>query len=412
MRYDIILTCSVVVGLFVSGAVCSVLSADQDAAKPHLVEHCQRMLEEQRAYDKTHHAHTVARVLQQMTNEMKSHPIQDVLLLLKHPEWEVRYSAARALIGNREARTDTVRSALADAVSVDTNQYSLPEIIQAAYYTHAKEATPALSRLMVSNQHAHVRRAAVEAQYWIRDPRSVPSLLRATHDSDSQVALRAIYVLATIGDRSALPRIRNIAFHGKADMQVQAVQALGIMCDRYSAEQLLGFLKVDDERLLQYSIWSLGQMLYAEAVQNLIPFMNHVNKDVQDAAYGSLLTIANLDVLKYFIGRYRRHLDDQRTFEALVVVYHKQVENLPDKRSDLTRGDLSKLAHFLSASLPRDSRKIHVEKIESRHIQSVREFCGAEFVLAMFERTHVEFIVLRDENGNLASAKIIGVAIQ
>ncbi|MBT7068838.1 MAG: hypothetical protein HN919_21260 [Verrucomicrobia bacterium] len=57
---------------------------------------CEHLLEAQREYDRTKHALTVASVLQDLTKEMKNAPVADVLPLLEHNEWELRYAAATA----------------------------------------------------------------------------------------------------------------------------------------------------------------------------------------------------------------------------------------------------------------------------------------------------------------------------
>jgi HEAT repeat protein len=373
-----------------------------------LAVRCEHLLEEQREYDRTKHALTVAGVLQDMTKEMKNAPVTDVLPLLEHTEWELRYAAARALIGNREARTDAVRLALARALAADTNQYSLPDIIQAAYYTGATNATPTLCSIAVSNQFAHVRYAAVEAQYWLRDPRALNALLFATHDSATNVALRAVHVLAIIGDRTALPRLRALAFQSKGDMQIQSVQALGMMRDEQSGEQLRALLKTDNERLLQCAIWSLGQVRNGKAVPELITFLSYGHTKIQDAAFQALLEIGDAAVFDYFIARFKETPDAKLSLRAITSLYPRHMADRANRRSELKPQEIGELAELLTASLRDAEQKMHGDRVNPDHIKTVREYNGLSFISVTFADSGLEAIVLRDENGKAASAKIVG----
>ena len=283
----------------------SFITAAAGAAPPSLTKRCEQMLSQQREYDKSHEAGTVAAVLESMAKEMKDHSLEEILPLLQHKEWEIRTAAARAIIGNEKARRPDVRAALARAVASDENMYSLPEVIQAAYYARASEATPALCKIMLKSPHAHVRHAAVEAQYWIADPKSVPALLHATEDKDSKVARRAVWVLGRIGDLKALPGIRAIAFNREGDMQLLAVQVLGIMGDSHSSARLLEMLDTADERLTIRIIISLGNMKCEEAVPRLVRLASHKNPEIAAGGHEALSEIVDLKALTRFLERWK-----------------------------------------------------------------------------------------------------------
>lgn len=283
----------------------SFLAAAAGAARPSLTKRCEQMLSQQREYDKSHKALTVAGVLESMPKEMRNHSLKEILPLLQHKEWEIRSAAARAIIGNKEARRPDVRAALARALASDENQYSLPVIIQAACYTRASEATPAICEIMLKSRHAHVRYAAVESQYWLKDPKSVPALVRATEDKDSKVACRAVWVLGRIGDPKGLPRIRTIAFNRKGDMQLLAVQVLGIMGDSHSSRSLLEMLDKADERLAILIIISLGNMKCEDAVPRLVRLGSHKNPKIAAASHEALSKIVDLKALTRFLDRWK-----------------------------------------------------------------------------------------------------------
>jgi HEAT repeat protein len=379
-----------------------------------LKSHYEQMLFEQREYDRLHNAATVAGLLSRMTGEMKSEPIERILPFLAHGEWQIRGCAARAIIGNKGALREDVREALAKAAAADKNIYSLPDILQAIGYTKAKQATPVLSEIMVHNENSHIRYAAVEALYWVRDAKAVPSLLEAMRDADPKVALRSIYVLARINDARALPQIREVALHGKGDMQVQAVQSLGIMRDTASCQSLLPLLETKDERLLEYVVWSLGRMSCEKAVRALISLTAHDNNKIRKTSYQALLDIANLEVLTYFIDRYGSKPGDRPAVDAISVVYHKRENAFVNQRDKLTSKDLSTLASYLSDALPPEHKKIFTRVIKAADIKSVRIIKDAYFVLAVFEHSHshLEFLVLRNDNGDFVHAKIIGSGME
>lgn len=407
---------TLVVSLFVLGCQSTGLrkhpKTDLQEKYPTLKSHYEQMLFEQREYDRLHHALTVSRLLGQVTEEMKSQPIERILPFLRHDEWEIRYSAARAIIGNKDTLREDVREALAQTADADKNIYSLPEIIQAIGYTKAKQATPVLSDIMVRNKNSHIRYAAVEALYWLRDANAVPALLEAMKDPDTQVSLRSIYVLAHINDPRALPRIRQVAVDGSGEMQIQAVQALGIMRDCGSGQSLLSLLQTREQRLLEYVVWSLGQIAYEQSVPALISLMAHDNDKIRKTSYQALLDIANLEVLTYFIEEYRSEPADRQAVDAIGVVYGKRRDDFVDQKDKLTDKGLSMLASYLSYALAPAYRKVFTSVIMPTHIKSIRIVKGAYFVLAVFEHGHLEFLVDRDQDGKFVHARVIGSGIE
>jgi HEAT repeat protein len=347
-----------------------------------------------------------------MTNDMKSLHPPKILPCLSHNEWEIRAAAARAIIGNKRAIRQDVRDTLARALAIDDNIYSLPEIIRAAGYTKAAQATNQLSKIMIHNKNRHIRYAAVEAQYWIRDPNAVPALIQTTQDPAENVALRSVYVLANINDPGALPKIREIAFHGKSDMQIQAVQALGMMRDTASGKKLLSLLDTQDQRLLHYTVWSLGQIAFNNAVPRLIPLLSHKSEKIRQTSYQALLAIADLRVLTYFIEKYRSQPDDPLALNAISAVYRKTKDDLPEQKDKFTTKELSVLASYLSNALPPEYRKVYPSTIITTNIKSIRVLKGAHFILTAFEHSNLEFLVLRNPAGSFTHARVIAASME
>ena len=378
------------------------------APDAELVEHYETMLAEQREYDRTRRAGTVARVLARMAEHMRAQPVMSVAPFLHHSEWEIRLSAARALIGRPEARQHGVRLALARAVRTDRNQYSLREMLQAIAYTKAKEATGVLSDIMVNHEDSEIRRAAADAQYWIRDPRAVPSLLEVTKDKDGDVVNRAVWVLAHIGDASALPRIRELAFGGKSVAQLQAVQALGIMQDSESGGALTQLLGTGDERLLLTTTEALGRIGYDGAVSALARLLDHDNQRVAESAFVALRSIGNRDVLELFLQRYVANPEDKSLFRGIASAYGKCREGLEDVTQTMPDAERTQLAQHVSTVLARSEAEELREEVRPHHLREIRRFGEWHFVTVDFGRHGVMLLVRRERQRNWTSLHLLG----
>lgn len=378
------------------------------APDAELVEQYETMLAEQREYDRTHHAGTVARVLARMEEHMRTQPVMSVAPFLHHSEWEIRLSAARALIGRPEARQDGVRLALARAVRTDGNQYSLREILQAIAYTKAGQATRDLSDLMVHHEDSEIRRAAVDAQYSIRAPEAVPGLLEATRDTDQDVANRAVYVLAHIGDARALPRIRTLAFGSGPRAQLFAIQALGIMRDRESGDELTRLLRQRDEELIVTTISALGRIGHDGAVSTLARFLDHENRKVAESAFVALCSIGNRDVLELFLQRHVGNPEDESLLGAIASAYDKCREGLEDIAQTMPAAERTRLAQHVSTVLARSEAVELRKEVRPHHLREIRRFGEWHFVTVDFGRHGVMLLVRRERQRNWTSSRLLG----
>lgn len=247
-------------------------------------------------------SYNVANKIDYLDTETNGLPVAPLLPLLAHDSPRVRQGAAYALrlMQNRSQ----CATELLNAASREQNAGALGEMIKGLGAIGDPAATPLLSRVMTDHPISYVRYAAVEAEYWIKDARSVPALLCATEDTDSKVACRAVWVLGWIGDPKALPKIRAIAFKAQGNIQLLAVQVLGIMCDSHSRQDLLRMLDKADERLAVRIITSLGDMKCEQAIPRLERLASHKNTKIAAASHEALSEIVDLKALARFLERW------------------------------------------------------------------------------------------------------------
>ena len=132
--------------------------------------------------------------------------IDDLLEIMKRPEYRYRYWAKREL---RERKSDDVRAALDQWVqSLDQSdpRFRHHQIEAIWNYRNIGESNPALLRQILACDDHHARAAATQQlRYWHSEMRDALKLLRnAANDSSGLVRMEAVIAASYIGSKGAL----------------------------------------------------------------------------------------------------------------------------------------------------------------------------------------------------------------
>jgi HEAT repeat protein len=354
------------------------------------------MLAEQKEYDATHHALTVATVLSRMADEVSRHNATESIPLLQHPDWEIRHATATAL--PKTLRNDD-HAALVNALGTETNAYVLLALVGCVSATGTREVAPALCRLVQMRVDDNVRREAVVALRESADPDAVPVLLRALDDPSEQVALAVPYVLGLMKDRRATARLCEIAREPRRPTRLGAIQALGMIGDPAGSATLRMLLAGQDKGVMRMAVWSLGRAHDVKTVAVLLPLLDDRDAAIAKETLMSLVLIGNDDVLTHFIGRYQTDPNDSLAVDVVRSIYGQRDRTLGELLKDVPVDQMTALAKQLST--------VSKEKIEPAHIKSIRHLSGTLFVQVVFDGSGSDFIVIRADDGTFKGATVI-----
>ncbi|HEX2951788.1 MAG TPA: HEAT repeat domain-containing protein [Armatimonadota bacterium] len=111
--------------------------------------------------------------------------------------------------------------------------------------------TPATDAMLagVDDADADVRFAAVNALYWLPDPRAVPALQHLAHDAASPVRWRAVGALAKIADVQSADVLQHALTDSCPDVRLAAVDGIGAMRDQQAVQPLIALLTDQDPRI-------------------------------------------------------------------------------------------------------------------------------------------------------------------
>ena len=357
---------------------------------------CEEMLAQQREYDTTHHALTVASGLARMADEISARSSSEALPLLQHPDWEIRHAAATAL---KKTLRKEDHAALVHALDVETNNYVLSELVGCVSATGTREAAPTLCLLLQRRVDDNIRREAVVALRAFPTPEAVPALIRVLDDPSEQVAVEVPYVLGLMKDRRATAKLCAIARDPLRPTRLGAIQALGMIGDPDAAITLHDLLAGQDDRVIQMAAWSLGRAHDKQTVTALLPLLGHAEPAIANEARMSLVEIGDDQVLIHFIGQYRKNTDDSLALGVIRSIYGQRDGMLGELVTNVTSEQTAALVRPLSIA----SNK----RVESSHIKSVRRLDGILFVQAVFDGSGSDFIVVREDDGTIRGADVI-----
>ena len=228
----------------------------------------------------------------------------ELLNLMRHPEWRVRANAIRALGGLKDARAiDHLLTAL---VKKDEH----PQVKgNAALGLGAMRAQRAVEPLIAALKHDNpmVRAAVASALGELRNPRALPPLIAALKDDDPHVRIQVTGSLAQIGEPSVLNPLLRALKDDHRQVREVAARALGCAKDPRVLEPLIAALDDPYPNVQINAAGTLGEMKDPKAVGPLIALLTNGNQSVRGAAAAAL-----------------GELEDPRAMEPLIAMVLKE----------------------------------------------------------------------------------------
>lgn len=200
----------------------------------------------------------------------------------------------------------------------------LIEIVQSRNETLIREAVVALGRIRdgqaipvllntLDRSTGPVRLAAVEALARIADPRSVGALIGLLDESDEQIQIAAanalaqtpdaravrpltgillqtqnvdlqkhtIRALAATKDPRAIPAIARFIDQSDPSLRESIAEGLGVIGDKAACQPLVRLLRCDHHTVLLKAISALRKVATDDAVEALIPLVQHPNPSIR-----------------------------------------------------------------------------------------------------------------------------------
>ena len=146
---------------------------------------------------------------------------QKLLAELHHPDWKHRLKALQQIEVNPETFTTLV-------ARLDDSQSAIRRWAAALLGASGMaDAIAPLSRVVLEDPSAIVRRTAADALNDLGDSRAIPTLIQALSDSSKLVRWRAARFLSELGDESAIDALRGaIEQEAEFDVRIEMMAAL------------------------------------------------------------------------------------------------------------------------------------------------------------------------------------------
>ena len=186
-----------------------------------------------------------------------------LLRLLEGPPGDVNWEALDCIVTGRVREAIPALVKILDAASEAPRRARLLQVLAAL---RADEAVPSAVRLL-GDRDIHVRDAAAGLLYRAgsaKEARHIESLLR---DSYIPVQLTGMKAAVAWNVRSTIPTLRSLASHKHSSIQTEAIEALGALKAKESAEDLIPLMKLKDpSEVKKAAVKALGAMGAREAV--------------------------------------------------------------------------------------------------------------------------------------------------
>jgi HEAT repeat protein len=200
--------------------------------------------------------------------------ISSLIYALRDPKSRVRNSAAtslRKLGGKPRSKED----------------HALFEIAlgnpRGAVRSGSEAVSPLASEL--SSDSSFFRRAVAEVLKDLDDPRATNSLVKAaTYDPDVSVRIAAIYGLADMEDKLALPVLEKGLVAGDERVRLAAIQVLAKKAGPQHGLRFLALLKDNHFEVRLAAVHFLGKLRDLKFAEALIPMLWDHDHDVREAA--------------------------------------------------------------------------------------------------------------------------------
>jgi len=200
----------------------------------------------------------------------------EALIRQKHPD------TLRHLVDVLKDESEFARRAAVEVLNEIGDTRSIKDLLSALgdddWWVRAR-ATDALARIggprvieavlgLINEKDESIRRAAIEILNTTKDERAVRHLIKATEDEDWWVRERAADALGSIGDARAIPAIVRM-LGGDPRSIPAAIQALARLAGKDAVQHLLPLLEHADKRVRSEAMTALGEVAdpgQAEAV--------------------------------------------------------------------------------------------------------------------------------------------------
>src|SRR5690349_11287925 len=235
--------------------------------------------------------------------------LDELLVLMKHPEWWIRMNVARLL--SRLSGSEAM-NALAKLVR-DENAAVRLEAVQGVMRTRAKEGIPALCTRL-RDQDIKVQPEAIkdlvnalrDADWWVRarsadalgtlgGPKVVDAVLGLTKDPDEFARRYAIEILNTVPDPRAVPVLIDSLEDDDWWVRERAVDALGKAADPAAVEPLL-LMMSRDARALPLCVRALGAIGSDSVIEPLCRLAESTDSEVRREAIQALQAVGQRDL--------------------------------------------------------------------------------------------------------------------
>ncbi len=139
-----------------------------------------------------------------------------------------------------------------------------------------------------------IRLAAVEGLRRIGSPAAIPAIERELQARTWRIRREALRDLAKIAGPESVPTLRNFLLSGRQPESVRAAaaDALGIVRDRSSVDDLLDLLAHENPTLRRHCLLALGEIADPEAIGPLKEFQEETEDEYENALVNRALALS------------------------------------------------------------------------------------------------------------------------
>ncbi|MEW6049884.1 MAG: HEAT repeat domain-containing protein [Candidatus Zixiibacteriota bacterium] len=207
-----------------------------------------------------------------------------LVLALEDPDLGIRELAADSLVRANRPTVSHLLIRFLEHQDIGTRNLASEILVRIG-----REAVPALLANITVDDH-DVRKFVVDVLGLIGDPQAVEALCDRLGDANSNVACSAAEALGEIRDNRAVPHLMA-AFETREEIRLSVVEALGKIGTSETLHQLYAGLVADDPVLLFAVIDAIGQIGLADSVPHLLPFLDHKDQSIAEAALAAVVRI-------------------------------------------------------------------------------------------------------------------------
>jgi HEAT repeat protein/energy-coupling factor transporter ATP-binding protein EcfA2 len=158
-----------------------------------------------------------------------------------------------------------------ELLEVGRSEFSIPGLLKA-----------------IEDSNSDVRSSAAEALGKLGSEAAIPALLKAIEHSDSDVRRRAADALGQLGSEAAIPGLLKAIEHSDSDVRMSAAEALGKLGSEAAIPALLKAIEHSDFDVRYSAADELGRLGSEAAIPGLLKAIEHSDSDVRSRAAEAL----------------------------------------------------------------------------------------------------------------------------